>query len=107
MKIKEFKGDKLASFLAVLIFNEPTEVTRVCSNHVFGITGMKLGLTPLYSAIIYANEKTDPRTKAFANAYEVRLWEVYIEHGLEEALEFFKETAVETYMETKEGAKAV
>ena len=102
LRVKEFKGDALVKFLAVLVFNEVDDVIGVCSNVNLGIAGMKLGLEPLYPAVRYSNEKIDPRTKAFANAYEVNLWEFYVANGLQPTLRHFKETALLNYMETCE-----
>ncbi len=91
--VKEFKGDALAKFLAVHIFNEQKDIHGVCNNYTFSIAGQRLRLKPFYRGI-------NDRTKAFANAYEIRLWEVYQKQGLEEAMVFFKNTALVAYKES-------
>ena len=100
LRMKEYKGDALVKFLAVMIFNDYKAVGEVCSNHNLGLAAMKLELPPVYHPRRYESN-TDERTKAFANAYEIRLWERFEAEGLQAALKFFKRSAVTTYLESQ------
>src|SRR5580765_7500214 len=100
LRMKEYKGDALVKFLAVMIFNDYKAVGEVCSNHNLGLAAMKLELPPVYHPRRYESN-TDERTKAFANAYEIRLWEEYEKEGIKGAMRFFKSSALETYMESQ------
>src|SRR5580765_2404404 len=100
MRVKEFKGDALAKFLAVTLSSDYKAIGEICSNNNLGLTAMRLELRPVYHPRKYESN-TDERTKAFANAYEIRLWEEYEKEGIKGAMRFFKSSALETYMESQ------
>ena len=99
LKIREWKGDALAKFIAVMVFNDVESVNRLCSNKVLGEAAKKLGLEEMVVDFSYRGVVKE--NKGLANAYEIKLWEVYESEGLDRAIEFFRDTALVAY---KEGA---
>ena len=95
-KVREFKGDALARFIAVLIFNDIDSIHSVCSNANFSRAAADMGLEATGDEFeFYRSDE-----KGLANAYELELWSVFEQDGLSEAIEFFKETAIRVYEES-------
>lgn len=98
-KIREFKGDALAKFLAceILIKEYETDqkklqslVVKAVCNRTFHEAALRLELKPHKDHIPFRNPCKDNFDKSYANAFEVKLYEVYEEHGLSGATLFFK-----------------
>lgn len=102
-KIKEFKGDALALFIAcILICTDPLRrseqrdrVYAIISNYNFSDISKKLGLKPHPED---GFEHPIKIGKRYANAYEVKLFEIYEKDGFMMALRFFNDTAINNYL---------
>jgi hypothetical protein len=98
LKIKEYKGDSLAKLIAVMIFDDVESVNRLCSNKILGEAAKKLELEEMVVDFSYRGVVKE--NKGLANAYEIKLWEVFEAYGLESAISFFKDTALVAYEES-------
>lgn len=96
-KLKEFKGDALAKFIAVELVTKyypdcdraffMQKVAFLVSNAKFAEVARKLNLCHHKEDYVVNFDKP---FKNFANAFEVKLWEVYEQEGLNSVIEFFK-----------------
>jgi hypothetical protein len=102
-KTREFKGDGLVAFISALVVCDNPKKRDIQRNQVFSIRanknleecGILLGLEPHPMDIAFDHPIKGPKT--FANAYEVKLFDIYEAKGLDAAIHFFKETAITNY----------
>lgn len=104
-KRREFIGDAIGHLIARLHYVTESNITynticgKVCSNQNFGETALKIGLVP-YTLEKYEDSSQTSwiwKCKSFADAYEVKLYNVYMEEGFDAVMIFFKETAIANY----------